>query len=177
MNTLNEAKQHFKTLYEEKSGNRWENHSCFEKVPGKMYPVDVDYGDAEEQNLNITEAESKLPKSVQDLIRLIFDVNSMKKLMAEFELDTEKMPLGKLSKAQIHKAFAVLSELQQLIDSGNPDEAKLLDASNRFYTFIPHSFGVEDPPILRDQEVIKVGLKKLVGFCFLFLYFKICSLY
>lgn len=128
------------------------------KLPGKMYPVDVDYGDAEDLNLDIIEAESKLAKPVQDLMRLIFDVNSMKKLMAEFELDMEKMPLGKLSNAQINKAFGVLGELQQLIDSGDPDEMRLLDASNRFYTFIPHSFGVEDPPILRDPEVIKVGL-------------------
>lgn len=161
MMTLEEAKQQFELVYEDKTGNYWENHSWFSKVPGKMYPIDVDYGDNDQINLDIVEAESKLPKPVQDLMRLIFDVNSMKKLMAEFELDTEKMPLGKLSSAQIHKAFAVLSELQQLIESENPEEMRLIDASNRFYTFIPHSFGVNDPPILRDTEVIKQKLEML----------------
>ncbi|KAJ8919846.1 hypothetical protein NQ315_006375 [Exocentrus adspersus] len=161
MGTLNEAKAHFKALYEEKSGNMWENHKCFVKIPGKMYPIDIDYGDADQNNLAIVDSESKLAKPIQDLIRMIFDVNTMKKLMAEFELDTEKMPLGKLSKSQIHKAFAVLSELQQQINSGSPDEVALLDASNRFYTFIPHSFGVDDPPIIRDEEVIKQKLEML----------------
>lgn len=156
MTTLQDAKLHFQDLYKEKTGNMWANHSCFVKVPGKMYPIDVDYGDMD-NNLDIVEGESKLAPPVQDLMRMIFDVNVMKKLMAEFELDTEKMPLGKLSDAQIHKAFAVLGELQGLIDTGDPDETRLLDASNRFYTFIPHSFGVDEPPILRDAETIKVG--------------------
>ncbi|XP_018568768.1 poly [ADP-ribose] polymerase [Anoplophora glabripennis] len=161
MSTLVEAKKQFRSFYEAKTGNAWEQHNFFVKVPGRMCPIDVDYGDMDQINLDIVEADSNLPKPVQDLMRLIFDINSMKKLMAEFELDMEKMPLGKLSSAQIRKAFAVLGELQQLIDSGNPDEMQLLDATNRFYTFIPHSFGVDDPPILRDSEVIKQKLEML----------------
>lgn len=88
-------------------------------------------------------------------MRLIFDVNEMKKLLLEFELDAEKMPLGKLSKNQIQKAYAVLGELQELIDKGT-SETKLIEATNRFYTLIPHSFGVDEVQILRDKDVIKV---------------------
>lgn len=88
-------------------------------------------------------------------MRLIFDVNEMKKLMLEFELDAEKMPLGKLSKNQIQKAYAVLSELQELIEKGT-SETKLIEATNRFYTLIPHSFGVDEVQILRDKDIIKV---------------------
>lgn len=94
-------------------------------------------------------------------MRLIFDVNEMKKLMLEFELDAEKMPLGKLSKNQIQKAYAVLSELQELIDKGS--ESKLIEATNRFYTLIPHSFGVDEVQILRDKDIIQV--------CFFFHFF------
>lgn len=95
MGTLMDAKRQFKALYEEKSGNMWENRDNFVKVPGRMYPIDVDYGAEEEaQKMDIVESESKLPAPVQDLMKLIFDVNSMKRLMMEFELDTEKMPLG-----------------------------------------------------------------------------------
>jgi poly [ADP-ribose] polymerase len=32
---------------------------------------------------------------------LIFDIEQMKKTMIEFEIDTEKMPLGKLSRKQV----------------------------------------------------------------------------
>lgn len=82
-------------------------------------------------------------------------MNQMKKVMLEFELDTEKMPLGKLSKNQIQKAYAVLSELQTLVDKGTT-EPKLIEATNRFYTLIPHSFGVDEVTILRDKDTIKV---------------------
>lgn len=101
MNSLHEAKSQFKSLYNEKSGNMWESRDRFVKVPGRMYPIDVDYGEEETQKFDIVEAESKLHPSVQDLIKMIFDVNSMKKLMLEFELDTEKMPLGKFKNCRI----------------------------------------------------------------------------
>lgn len=93
MTDLHSAKSLFKSLYCEKSGNMWEMRNNFVKVPGRMYPIDVDYGE-ETEKFEIVETESKLHPSVQDLIKMIFDVNSMKKLMLEFELDTEKMPLG-----------------------------------------------------------------------------------
>lgn len=84
----------FKDLYEEKTGNIWEERGYFQKIPGKFYPVEVDYGE-DTAKLEISDKPSKLPKPVQELVRLLFDVNSMKKAMLEFELDTEKMPLGK----------------------------------------------------------------------------------
>ncbi|CAH1168782.1 unnamed protein product [Phyllotreta striolata] len=155
-----QAKADFRALYEEKTGNQWENRHDFQKIPGRMYPIDVDYGD-DKVNLEIVKSESSLPKPVQDLVTMIFDVNSMKQLMAEFELDTEKMPLGKLSKKQIQKAFGVLTELQTLISDKSEERSLFIDASNRFYTFIPHSFGIEDPPILDNTEVIKTKVEML----------------
>jgi len=66
------------------------------------------------------------------------------------------MPLGKLSKKQIQQAYSVLSDLQELVKSGGPD-SRFLDASNRFYTLVPHDFGIENPPVLKSEEMIKVG--------------------
>lgn len=97
MSNLNDAKTQFKALYAEKSGNMWESRSNFVKVPGRMYPIDVDYGEEESEKFDIVESESKLHPKVQSLMKMIFDVNSMKKLLLEFELDTEKMPLGKFT--------------------------------------------------------------------------------
>ena len=34
---------------------------------------------------------------------------------------------------------------------------KILDASNRFYTLIPHDFGLKTPPLLNEAELIKVS--------------------
>ncbi|XP_013395651.1 poly [ADP-ribose] polymerase 1 [Lingula anatina] len=103
---------------------------------------------------------SKLPKEVQDLIKMIFNVESMKKAMLEFEIDLKKMPLGKLSKKQIEQAYKVLTELQQLAEN-NGTPGQFLDASNRFYTLIPHDFGMRKPPLLDTSEVIKKKIEML----------------
>jgi poly [ADP-ribose] polymerase len=66
------------------------------------------------------------------------------------------MPLGKLSKNQIQQAYSVLSELQELVKSGGSN-SHFVDASNRFYTLVPHSFGMENPPLLNSEEMIKVS--------------------
>ena len=42
--------------------------------------------DEEVGKIDISSSTSKLAKSVQDLVRLIFDVESMKKAMLEFEV-------------------------------------------------------------------------------------------
>lgn len=36
-------------------------------------------------------------------------------------------------------------------------EAQILDLSNRFYTLIPHDFGMKKPPLLNNLDYIQVG--------------------
>lgn len=66
----------------------------------------------------------------------------------------KKMPLGKLSRRQIQSAYSVLTELQAEI-SGERNPSRVLDASNRFYTLIPHDFGLRKPPLLDNEEIIR----------------------
>lgn len=152
--SLEECIEAFESLYEEKTGNQWRNRENFVKVPNLMYPIDIDHGDQEVASLD-SDIKSNLQKPIQDLMRLIFDVAEMKKVMLEFEIDMDKMPLGKLSKRQIEKAYAVLTELQEILKKSNMDRTMLIDASNRFYTLIPHNFGVSGPKILETPEEIK----------------------
>jgi hypothetical protein len=136
----------FEKLYEEKSGNLWKNRDNFVKLPQKLYPIDIDNGDdVDSSKLFESNIESKLKKSIQDLIRMIFDVNSMKKAMLEYEIDLDKMPLGKISKKQIQQAYLVLTELLALVKESNTDRSKYIAASNKFYTLIPHNFGINEP--------------------------------
>ncbi|KAH0622650.1 hypothetical protein JD844_025138 [Phrynosoma platyrhinos] len=104
--------------------------------------------------------KSKLPKPIQDLIKMIFDVESMKKAMVEFEIDLQKMPLGKLSKRQIQSAYSILNEVQQAVSDGGTD-SQILDLSNRFYTLIPHDFGMKKPPLLNNLDYIKSKVEML----------------
>uniref|UniRef100_A0A665TTI1 Poly [ADP-ribose] polymerase n=1 Tax=Echeneis naucrates TaxID=173247 RepID=A0A665TTI1_ECHNA len=146
----------------EKTGNDW-GSSNFTKYPNKFYPLEIDYGQDEEAVKRLTATagtKSKLAKPVQELIKMIFDVESMKKAMVEFEIDLQKMPLGKLSKRQIQSAYALLTEVQQAVSDCVP-EAQILDLSNRFYTLIPHDFGMKKPPLLNSLDYIQAKVQML----------------
>ena len=72
----------------------------------------------------------------------------------------KKMPLGKLSKRHIQSAYSVLTELQAEV-SGGKNHTRIVDASNRFYTLIPHDFGMRKPPMLDDEEIIRTKTQML----------------
>ena len=137
-----DAINQFHFLFLDKTGNEWNERSNFQKLPNKHYPLEIDYGQHSDNdqmqklldnaNLNI---KSKLPNQVQDLVKMIFNVETMKQALLAFEIDLTKMPLGKLSKNQLDKAYKVLTELQTLITSGvTTSKTAIIDASNRFYT-------------------------------------------
>ncbi len=88
----------FESLYEEKTGNVW--GEPFEKKPGRFCLVEVDYG-VDEAAVAAPDVPSKLASVVQDLVKRIFDVEQMKQALLEFEIDTERMPLGKLTKEHL----------------------------------------------------------------------------
>uniref|UniRef100_A0A2K5XI50 Poly [ADP-ribose] polymerase n=1 Tax=Mandrillus leucophaeus TaxID=9568 RepID=A0A2K5XI50_MANLE len=162
MPSKEDAIEHFMKLYEEKTGNAWHSKN-FTKYPKKFYPLEIDYGQDEEAVKKLTVnpgTKSKLPKPVQDLIKLIFDVESMKKAMVEYEIDLQKMPLGKLSKRQIQAAYSILSEVQQAVSQGSSD-SQILDLSNRFYTLIPHDFGMKKPPLLNSADSVQAKVEML----------------
>ncbi|XP_007253978.3 poly [ADP-ribose] polymerase 1 [Astyanax mexicanus] len=158
----NSAMDNFRSVYEEKTGNSWTS-SSFTKYPNKFYPLEIDYGQDEEAVKKLAASsgtKSQLAKPIQELIRMIFDVESMKKAMVEFEIDLQKMPLGKLSKRQIQSAYSLLSEVQQAV-SDNAPEPMILDLSNRFYTLIPHDFGMKKPPLLSNLDYIQTKVQML----------------
>ena len=132
----------FHALFLDKTGNQWLERNNFQKLPSKHYPLEIDYGqhadDDRMQKLLDTaqlHIQSKLDASIQDLIRMIFNVETMKQALLAFEIDLTKMPLGKLSKNQLDKAYKVLTEVQTLITNGTTaSKTAMIDASNRFYT-------------------------------------------
>ncbi len=159
-----EALRRFEEVYEKQTGNRWSQRKNFKKVAGKSYPLEMDYGQDNQdiKKLSMTESKSKLAKPIQELITMIFDIESMKKAMVEFEIDMTKMPLGKISKKQIEQAYGILTEVMNLIKGEeNCGESKFLDASNRFFTLIPHDFGLRTPPVLNDPDMVKAKIEML----------------
>lgn len=150
---LEDARMEFEHIYEERTGNYF-GEKKFVKYPGKYFKMDIDYGEEDEvKQMTKNSVKSKLATPVQDLIKLLFDVNVMKQMMLEFDLDMEKMPLGKLSTKQIRAAMGVLQEISDLIQNDG-SSGQFVESSNRFYTMIPHDFGVKRPPIINTLEMI-----------------------
>lgn len=152
--SVNEACEQFERLFEEKSGNIF--GTPFKKMPNKYALVEVDYTDDEKVKAiqEKSAIPSKLPSPVQDIIKMIFDVDAMKQTMLEFELDLEKMPLGKISRKQLEEAYSVLNKLDNLITEG-ADRSAFIGASNKFFSLVPHSFGMRAAPVIDSVEAIK----------------------
>lgn len=155
-----EAVFEFKRLYQIQTGNKFGAKDC-KKQPGKYYQIDLDFGNDNVQQLR-TESlvPSVLPQPVHSLMKILFDLNEMKKVMLEYDLDMDKMPLGKLSKAQISKALTVLSQMSELIKTG-ANRAKFIGACNQFYTLIPHNFGERLPPVIKTIDEINTKAQML----------------
>ncbi|TKR59980.1 hypothetical protein L596_029582 [Steinernema carpocapsae] len=156
---LDGAKREFERQFKDKSGNVW--GEPFEKKAGFMDQLEMDVfeDEEEEKKLSAKDSNSKLHKSIQELVALMFDIDAMKASMREMEIDMEKLPLGKLSKNHILNAYAVLTELQEglKVKRGKRklDEDKIRDATNRFYTLIPHNTGDEAVARLDNEEIIR----------------------
>lgn len=145
----------FERIYLNKTGNLFDPNVDFRKVSGRYYPIDVDYED-DMKKFNLSDYSSipsKLPGSVQQLVKMIFDVDSMKQAMLEFKLDLQRMPLGRLSKNQLSDANKTLSDLNDLIANGAAD-SEFIGLSNKFFTLVPHNLGMRSAPIINTVDLI-----------------------
>ncbi|KAI1712161.1 poly(ADP-ribose) polymerase catalytic domain-containing protein [Ditylenchus destructor] len=156
---LDDAKESFEKQFLDKTRNEWKNRHNFKKHPFALDIIELDYDGKDDKHdlpaLDVESSKSSLPKQIKNLIAMIFDIDAMTATMKEFEIDMEKMPLGKLSRKHILNAYSVLTQLQKLIEEGQPSYNDYLDATNRFYTLIPHNHGLASPPLLNTKEMIK----------------------
>ncbi|CAB4016738.1 poly [ADP-ribose] polymerase 2-like, partial [Paramuricea clavata] len=154
-------------LFNDKTKNHWEDKDCFEKIPGKYDLIIVDYN-AEDKDETDAPApgppkpkiESKLDKRLQALIELICNVKRMEEAVKEMKYDTNKAPLGKLTKEQIKAGYSALKTIDQCI-SKNDFGSKLVAACDAFYTRIPHCFGMRQPPLIRTKDDVKLKIDLL----------------
>lgn len=107
--------------------------------------------------------DSKLPTSVKDLIRLIFDMKMVDNQMKEIGYDSKKMPLGKLAKSSITKGYEALKLLMDEVKSAKKNPQNISKYTNDFYSYIPHDVGFKNMgQFILDTEVkIKAKLEML----------------
>lgn len=98
------------------------------------------------------------------LVKLLFDHDMFREAMANMEIDVQKMPLGKISKAQLAKGYEVLEQMKDIIISGAKKQS-LPELSSRFYTIVPHSFGRSVPPVINTFEMLqkKMDMLEMLG--------------
>ncbi|CAN6545379.1 unnamed protein product [Malus baccata var. baccata] len=160
-----DAIHEFKRLFLEKTGNpweAWEQKQNFQKQAGRFFPLDIDYGvNKQVSKKNQNNAGSKLAPQLAELMKMLFNVETYRAAMMEFEINMSEMPLGKLSKANIQKGFEALTEIQNLLNNNghapSTKESLIIDASNRFFTVIPSIH----PRVIRDEDDFKSKVKML----------------
>ncbi|KAF9963545.1 Poly [ADP-ribose] polymerase 2 [Modicella reniformis] len=184
---LDLAKRCFEGKFREKTKNAWADRDNFEKRPGKYYLLPPDDGDSDEEveedksksknkgkdkgkgkkiegskesKDDQTTPKSKLHHKVQELVELIFNTGMMNRQMKELDYDADKMPLGKLAKSTILHGYEVLKRISEVL-GGKPNMPLLSDLSSEFYTVIPHNFGRNVPPVIRDAPTLKKKLEML----------------
>ncbi|KAJ3105435.1 Poly [ADP-ribose] polymerase 2 [Physocladia obscura] len=162
----------FESKFYDKTSNRWNNRENFSKVAKKYYLLERDHGNDDDTNeedvgvgvksleATVKYPESKLPSPVQDLVKLIFNMDLMEKEMSEIGYDAKKMPLGKLTKRTIQNGYAELQKISEELN--RPEGARrpvLQQLSSDFYTIIPHSFGMRVPDIIDTAQLLNQKLK------------------
>ncbi|KAJ3348914.1 Poly [ADP-ribose] polymerase 2 [Entophlyctis luteolus] len=161
----------FEHKFKDKTKNRWEDRANFVKYPGKYHYLERDYQEDDEtakdptpsassENEPVKTPPSKLDPSVQDLVKLIFDLNLMEKEMVEIGYDAKKMPLGKLTKKTIELGYLELKKIsEELSRPGGPRSTVLKELSGDFYTVIPHNFGRNVPQVINSVQLLNQKLK------------------
>ncbi|KAG3116090.1 hypothetical protein PI124_g5556 [Phytophthora idaei] len=118
--SLEKAQASFTKKFLDKSGNEWPLTGPFEKVEGKYVLVELDdeVPEEEEEMSDVEKEEevlSTLHETVQDVLKLICDADLIAREVANMNLDLKRLPLGKLSKAQISQGYALLQQLSEAL--------------------------------------------------------------
>ncbi|MED6279620.1 hypothetical protein CHARACLAT_002662 [Characodon lateralis] len=156
------AVKDFEKKFKDKTKNNWDDRMNFVSYTGKYTLIEVDGEQDAEVKVDTVDGKA-VPKNVlpstlddatQKLIKLIFSNDMFKEAMECMNLDIKKMPLGKLSKAQIAKGFDVLEEIVAAMNQKG-GKGHLEELSSKFFTTIPHNFGRTRPPTINTKEIVE----------------------
>jgi poly [ADP-ribose] polymerase 2/3/4 len=177
-----DALRNFNKKFKDKSGLAWEDR-CAPAKPKKYTFVERSYApDSDDEDDSAAdkkvksegakdepEPDSKLAKPIQELMELIFNQQYFQNVMTSLNYDANKLPLGKLSKTTITRGFQALKDLSALIMDrtlagtvyNTSFEAATEQLSNSYFSLIPHAFGRNRPPIIRDSVLLKKEIELL----------------
>lgn len=146
----------YEKQFRSKTGNQWKDRFLFVKKDKKYFLSEIGYEEEfakiEAEKKDVLEITSELDVRIQNVIKLISDLNMMKNALVELDIDTKKMPLGKLRQSQIEKAEKLLDQIEKFINDKVNDFEEL---SSKYYTLIPIACGRKKPPLISTQEKLQ----------------------
>jgi len=85
--------------------------------------------------------------------------------LKSLDVDVDRFPLGNLSADQIKAGYQILCQLSRKLESDSPNAQEICDYSSKFYTLIPHDFGMSRPPPIRTRAHLqkKIQLVELLA--------------
>ena len=171
--SLSDARWYFELKFKEKTGLKWEERLNDPK-PKKYVFLERTY-EAESDDDGTVKSEDKptpestLAPEVQSLMKFVFNQDYITGTMADIKYDVIKLPLGKLSKSTILRGYQALKDLGALFDDHglaelfhNTDYQGAVESlSNRYYSYIPHAFGRNRPPLIETLDLLKREIQLL----------------
>eukprot|EP00658_Telonema_sp_P-2_P018068 TRINITY_DN17073_c0_g1_i6.p1 TRINITY_DN17073_c0_g1~~TRINITY_DN17073_c0_g1_i6.p1 ORF type:complete len:635 (-),score=124.73 TRINITY_DN17073_c0_g1_i6:103-2007(-) len=171
-----EAIDAFTHKFKERTGNLWENKHEFVKKPGK-YNLVVTACAEDQDETAVPQAATKQPGDLAEelagelapttcnLVRTIFDAKMMAASLQGMQVDATKMPLGKLSRATILKAYSVLKTMLGLVAGADSIDQQVVKIRLRsltvqFYHLIPH---IHTQQCLASAEQLREAVKLVDG--------------
>lgn len=162
----------FEGQFKTKTGNPWSSikSKTFTPKKGKYSYCEVDYDDVDglkdivkdPTKLDAPEAASKLDVRVQNFLKLVTDTKTMDKTMISLDIDTKKLPLGKLSQSQIDKGYEILNSIKTKLKQSEgktltqSDKDEFMDMSSAYYTIIPYVCNRGSrPPVINTDEMVQ----------------------
>lgn len=160
--TIHGAIERYEKQFKIKTKNYWTNKDKFEKVDGKYFLADTGYDIVDNISTKVNSAtiSTKLDNRVQFLINLISNADIINKALVDLNIDTEKLPLGKISATQISYAHEILNDIDSAVTNYGDAHLNekynefLMDQSSKFYTLVPYSCGRKKLPIIKNKTLI-----------------------
>lgn len=172
--------------FHEKTGYSWNNKDNVTPQPGKYDYIAMKYEDELRQKEGadgskvlervapkLVPKKKVMDKQVEALMGLIWDPEVFKRAMEQVRIDSKRMPLGKISKRQLDKAYGILDQLSKVLDGKDPvngkdvglsteDKEKMtLRLSSAFYTIIPYACGMSTPPVIHTEDDVSEKIEQL----------------
>ncbi|CAJ0578200.1 unnamed protein product, partial [Mesorhabditis spiculigera] len=147
-----------------KTGLSWDERKE-EPMPGKYRMIELEtFGEAthgmeaEDKENDEDIPDSTLLLEVQQLIKLITNLSMLRDGIRSIELsyeNSEKMPLGKLTMAQLERGYTSLRAIEEALKKPKVDRNQLRHATNEFYSNIPHSLGMKAPHVIDSLDEVR----------------------